>query len=60
MLFQVKTMSSHHLAVGNKAMKKPAAWRRTFQADLQIERFTGLLAAGMNLPGAMQRRRYAK
>jgi hypothetical protein len=30
---------------GNKAMKKPAAGRRTFQANLQIERFTGLFAA---------------
>ena len=45
---------------GNKTMKNPAAGRRTFQANLQIERFTGLLAAGMNLPGAMQRRRYAE
>src|SRR5881392_3806501 len=33
---------------GNKAMKKPAAGRRTFEANLQIKRFTGLLATGMN------------
>jgi len=38
---------------GNKAMKKPAAGWRTFQANLQIERFTGLFASGMNPPGAM-------
>jgi len=48
------------LGGGNKAMKKPAAGRWTFQANLQIERFTGLLAARLNLPGAMQRRRYAE
>ena len=48
------------LGRGNKTMKKPAAGRRTFQANLQIERFTGLLAAGMDLPTPMQRRRYAK
>jgi len=47
------------LGCGNKAMKKPAAGRRTFQANLQIERFTGLFAAGMNPPGTMQGRRYA-
>jgi hypothetical protein len=41
------------LGRGNKAMKKPAAGRRTFEADLQGERFTGLLAARMNLSGAM-------
>jgi len=45
---------------GNKAMKKPVAGWRTFQINLQIQRFTGLLAAGMNTPGAMQRRRYAE
>ena len=45
---------------GNKAMKKPVAGRRTFQINLQIQRFTGLLAAGMNLPMAMQCRRYAE
>jgi hypothetical protein len=45
---------------GNKAMKKPAAGRRTFQANLQIERFSGLFAAGMNPPWAMQRRRYTE
>src|SRR5437899_11510038 len=32
----------------NKAMKKPAARRRTFQGNLQRERFTGLLATRMN------------
>lgn len=48
------------LGRGNKAMKKPAAGRRTFQANLQIERFTGLFAAGMNTTRAMQRRRYAE
>jgi hypothetical protein len=48
------------LGRGNKAMKKPAARWRTFQADLQIERFTGLLTARMNSSGAMQRRRYAE
>ena len=45
---------------GNKAMKKPVAGRRTFQTNLQIYRFTGLLAARMNAPRAMQRRRYAE
>jgi hypothetical protein len=45
---------------GNKAMKKPVAWRRTFQANLQIQRFVRLLAAGMNSPRAMQRRWYAE
>lgn len=45
---------------GNKAMKKPAARRRTFQTNLQIEGFTGLLAARMNLPLALQRRRYTE
>jgi hypothetical protein len=45
---------------GNKAMKKPAARRRTFQANLQIERFTGLLAARMNPSRTMQRRRDAE
>ena len=45
---------------GNKAMKKPIAGRRTFQANLQIERFTGLLAAGMTPRRAMQRRRYTE
>ena len=44
----------------NKAMKKPVAGRGTFQANLQIERFTRLLAAGMNSPRAMQRCRYAE
>jgi hypothetical protein len=48
------------LGRGNKAMKKPAAGRRTFQANLQIKWLTGLFAAGMNLPRAMQRRRYPK
>ena len=48
------------LGRGNKAMKKPAAGRGTFQANLQIERFTGLFAARMNPPRAMQRRRYAE
>jgi hypothetical protein len=43
---------------GNEAMKKPAALRRTFQANLQIEEFTGLLAAGMNAAWAMQGHRY--
>jgi len=38
---------------GNKAIKKPAAGQRTFQPNLQNERFTRLLAAGMNLPRAM-------
>ena len=47
------------LGRGNKAMEKPAGRRRTFQANLQIERFSGLLAAGMNPAWAMQRRRYA-
>jgi hypothetical protein len=46
------------LGRGNKAMEKPAAGRRTFQANLQVERFTGLLAARMNPTRAMQRRRY--
>jgi len=45
---------------GNKAMKKPAAGRRTFEANLQIKRFTGLLATGMNSPRAMQCRWYAE
>jgi hypothetical protein len=45
---------------GNQAMKKPAAGRRTFQTNLQSERFTGLLAAGVNPPRAMQRCRYAE
>ena len=40
---------------GNKAMEKPVAGLRTAQTNLQSERFTGLLAAGMNLPRAMQR-----
>jgi len=48
------------LGRGNKAMKEPAARRRTFQANLQIERFTGLFAARMNPPRPMQRRRYAE
>ena len=43
---------------GNKAMKKPTAGRGTFQTNFQIERFTGLLAARMNLSWPMQRRRY--
>jgi len=43
---------------GNKAMKKPVAGRRTFQTNLQIQRFTGLLAPGMNSSRAMQRRQY--
>jgi hypothetical protein len=41
-------------------MKKPAAVQGTFQTNFQIERFTGLLAARMNPPGAMKRRRYAE
>ena len=45
---------------GNQAMKQPTAGRRTFQTNLQKERFAGLLAAGMNSPGAMQRGRYAE
>ena len=45
---------------GNQTMKKPAAGRGTFQANLQKERFTGLLAERMNPPRAMQRRRYAE
>src|SRR5205823_11645492 len=45
---------------GNKTMKKPVAGWRTFQINLQVQRFTGLLAARMNLPRAMQRRRYAE
>jgi len=45
---------------GNKAMKKPVARRRTFQTNLQIYRFTGLLAARMNASRAMQRRRYTE
>jgi hypothetical protein len=44
----------------NKAMEKPIAGRRTFQTNLQIERFSGLLAAGMNPPRAMQRSRYTE
>jgi hypothetical protein len=48
------------LGSGNKAMKKPAAVRGTFQTNFQIERFTGSLAARMNPPGAMKRRRYAE
>src|SRR5436309_6506263 len=48
------------LGCGNKAMKKPATRRRTFQANLQIERFTGLLTARMNSPRPMQRRRNAE
>ena len=48
------------LGRGNKAMKQPAAGRGTFQTNLQIEQFTGLLAARMNLPRAMQRRRYSE
>jgi hypothetical protein len=35
---------------GDKAMKKPAARWRAFQANLEIERFTGLFAARMNPP----------
>ena len=45
---------------GNKAMKKPVTGWRTFQINLQIHRFTGLLAARMNVPRAMQGRRYAE
>src|SRR5438552_16087381 len=45
---------------GNKAMKKPAARRRTFQANIQIEWVTGLFAARMNPPRAMQRCRYTE
>ena len=45
---------------GDKAMEKPAARRRTVQANLEIKRFTGLLAAGMNLTAALQRRRYSE
>jgi hypothetical protein len=45
---------------GNKTMEKPTARRRTVQANLQIERFTGLFAAGMNPTRAMERRRYPK
>jgi hypothetical protein len=48
------------LGRGNKAMKKPAARRRTFQANLEIKRFTGLFAAGMNPARAMQRRQDAE
>jgi len=33
---------------GNKAVEKPSGPRRTFQADVQLERFTGLLAAGID------------
>jgi hypothetical protein len=43
---------------GNQAMKKPAAGRGTFQANLQMERFTGLLTARLNPSWAMQGRRY--
>jgi hypothetical protein len=48
------------LGRGNKAMKEPVAGRRTFQANLQIERFTGLLATGTNPARAIQRRWYAE
>lgn len=48
------------LGRGNKTMKKPTAWRWTFQANLQIQRFTGLFAARVNPAGAMQGRRYAE
>jgi hypothetical protein len=48
------------LRSGNKAMEKPAARRRTFQANLQIKRLTGLLAARTNPSWAMQRCRYAE
>src|SRR5258708_30283861 len=48
------------LGRGNKTMKKPVARQRTFQTNLQIQRFTGLFAPGMNPPRAMQRRRYAE
>jgi hypothetical protein len=44
------------LGRGNKAMEKPVAGRGTFQANVQVERFTGLLAARTNLSWAMQRR----
>ena len=40
---------------GNKAVKKPVAGRRTFQANLQIEQFTRLFATRMNLPATMKR-----
>ena len=48
------------LGRGNEAMKKPAARWRTFQADLQCERFTGLFAPRMNPPLSMQSRRYTE
>ncbi len=41
-------------------MKKPVAGWRSFQINLQVQRFTGLLAARMNLPRAMHGRRYAE
>ena len=45
---------------GNEAMEKPTAGRGTFHANLQIERFTGLFATGMNPPRAMHCRQYAE
>jgi len=45
---------------GDKAMEKPAARRRTLKAKPQTKQFTGLLAAGMNLTAALQRRRYSE
>src|SRR5690348_10988839 len=42
----------------NKTMENPATWRRTFQANLQIERLTGLRAARLNSPGTPQCSRY--
>jgi len=45
---------------GDKTMEKPVARGRTFQANLQVKRFTGLLAAGMNPARAMQRRGYSE
>ena len=45
---------------GDKAMKEPVAERRTFQGNLQIQQFTGLFAARMTSPRAMQGRRYAE
>jgi len=46
------------LGRGNKTMKQPAAGRRTFQANFQMERFTGLFAARINLTREMQCRWY--
>jgi hypothetical protein len=59
MLFQVKTMSSHHLA-REQGNEKASCRVADLPSQFPVERFTGLLAARMNLPGAMQRRRYAE